>query len=840
MPHAAAAPPLPPLLLLLLLLAPAAAAETPPSSLSASCAALERVLFVDVRVAAGGGAVARPAPYRAEVGLTLANTGVAAVSLAGVRVGVSFSRRVRDPSGAWAPAPAPPAAFLLSCWTLEHVSAAGVPDGALSCAAVANATLTDTGVELVFSSAPSAAPSLLLCAGCGLRGGGGDAALVLQHKDFAALDRDAMAPLQVTCGGSAVDVMTQARAMRDALSRCVLFSSSLLFAPGRQCADAVRLRAPARAQLEEPDRGALPAAQARAHPACAPHYAAADAGAPLACAPAAALAALSVAVATAFVLPSAAAATAAAAAATPPVEILLRPRLRNGGAAPLQLLGVRVPLAFQRRVRVPTPTPRWAAAGGDEWVADCWGGAVTGPDGERVSGDRSPCEYASLQATDGQDGMELVFVGGVLCAGCTLAGGGADGTMFSLKHESNLPMDAPPAALQPAGAAACDDAQLPPPPRFCGLRNDDDASTAVQQQQQAARSVCPSAEELLVSVTALPFPSAPEHTLVNAAASPDDWFMRNTELRLVLNVTNAGSRPLPLRALRLSLSYDYTVFAGPTVGWLRRPPSEFSFSCWFGAAVGPSVDGEDACGYSSVRPDTPPGAELTYGAEGDDGAAARVSVSFSRGWLCPGCSLTGGAGGILGVWHHIFFMPQRPSALQLRAVTCDDDDGGGGGGDDAAGVPQPDDAPAAQVEPAAASPPPPAALSPPPPKQPSPPPPLSPRPLAVQFTPLNPAAVGAADPSAFGAAAAASALQPPPRLPTLLQRTAAQLQQQAAHAAQAAQAAQAWQQQSQARIVDVMQVATATTPRTGPDGIQTPPPPATPPKACPWWRPINC
>jgi hypothetical protein len=576
------------------------------------------------------------------------------------------------------------------------------------------------------------------------------------------------------------------------------------------------------AQLVEPDRGALPLAQARVHPACAPHFAAADAGVPLACASASALAALSVAVSTAFVLPSAAAASAL------PIEILLRPRLRNSGDAPLPLLGVRVPLAFSGRVRVPTPTPRWVAAGGDEWIADCWGGAVTAPDGERVSGERSPCEYAALQATPDGGAMELFFSGGVLCAGCTLAGGGADGTMFALKHDSMLPMDAPPSALQPVGAAACDSAQLPPPPRFCGLLPDAAASTtAVQQQQQAARSVCPPSDQLLVSVTALPFPSAPEHTSAAVAASPDDWFMRNTELRLVLNVTNAGSRPLPLRALRISLSYGYDVFAGPTVGWLRRPPSEFAFSCWYGAAVGPATDGEDACGYTAVLPDAPPGAELSYGAEGADGAPARVAVTFARGWLCPGCSLSGGAGGILGVWHHVFFMPQRTAALQLLAVTCADDDGG-----DADAPPQAktavDAPPAMQLEQVASPPPPQAASSPPP-----PPPPPPPRPSAVQFSPLNAAAAAAgaaADPFAFGAANSALT---PPRLPPLLQRATQQLQQ------AAAQAQQLGRQQLQARVVDVMQVATPPS-KQQPDGIQTPPPPATPPKACPWWRPINC
>ena len=157
-------------------------------------------LFVDVSLSSGPppGAATRP-NYRAEIGVTIANTGPRPLSLQHVRIAIAFSRRVRDPaSGGWAPQPAPAADFLLACWTIEHVDASGEPAGASPCASVADATLTDDAIVLLF------AKPLTLCAGCGLRGGGGDALLVVQHRSYLSLDLDAMQPLPVTCAGAPI------------------------------------------------------------------------------------------------------------------------------------------------------------------------------------------------------------------------------------------------------------------------------------------------------------------------------------------------------------------------------------------------------------------------------------------------------------------------------------------------------------------------------------------------------------------------------------------------------------------------------------------------------------
>lgn len=88
--------------------------------------------------------------------------------------------------------------------------------------------------------------------------------------------------------------------------------------------------------------------------------------------------------------------------------------------------------------------------------------------GARVPGDGNACKYMQLKKIEGTPGMELLFLGGSLCSGCTLLGN-ADGTMFSIKHNSYLQIEADDKALQPsAPAAQCK--QLPRPPFFCGAR----------------------------------------------------------------------------------------------------------------------------------------------------------------------------------------------------------------------------------------------------------------------------------------------------------------------------------------------------------------------------------
>jgi hypothetical protein len=82
--------------------------------------------------------------------------------------------------------------------------------------------------------------------------------------------------------------------------------------------------------------------------------------------------------------------------------------------------------------------------------------------GAPVYGQPNACEFIALTATAA--GLQLQFLGGRLCAGCTLAGGSAaaDATV-NAKHVSYLQMETSP---QPAvGAAAC--TPLPAPNERC-------------------------------------------------------------------------------------------------------------------------------------------------------------------------------------------------------------------------------------------------------------------------------------------------------------------------------------------------------------------------------------
>jgi hypothetical protein len=390
------------------------------------------------------------------------------------------------------------------------------------------------------------------------------------------------------------------------------------------------------------------------------------------------------------------------------------------------------------------------------------------PGGSRAPYDRSACDYATLQV--GDDVAELIFIGGELCAGCVLAGDAAGGAMFAVRHLAGLQIQADGAELQPAGPARCEAA---PPPAFCGLLPVATALTG-PPSVPPPRGACPARDILQVSLPVSPFPRAPAERAADALAG-DASATYHTELRLAPRLRNAGTRAVPLRALRLELSFDCRVYAGPAASWLRRPPSEFAFTCWYGAATGPgATDGRNACEYANVTMIAPPDAEETFGAEGDTGAPATLVITFSAGWLCPGCTLAGGAGGVFGVWHHVVFMPLSPAGLVLTSAACLDAD---------AAPDAPDAAATYDVVPAPLLP-----ATPPAPQL----PPLSGR--AVQFAPLS---------AAFGAVLGWPADQ---------KREVQTMQQ------------QQQQQQQQQR----------------PDGLLSVPPPATPPKLCPWWSPLNC
>ena len=89
-----------------------------------------------------------------------------------------------------------------------------------------------------------------------------------------------------------------------------------------------------------------------------------------------------------------------------------------------------------------------------------------------VTGLPTACEYTELRVTS--SGLQLVFLGGELCAGCTIAGGtGAVDAFVSVKHVSYFEMDSgaelKPRALEPfcaplQGPPAFCSASAPPPP----------------------------------------------------------------------------------------------------------------------------------------------------------------------------------------------------------------------------------------------------------------------------------------------------------------------------------------------------------------------------------------
>lgn len=612
----------PPLRLLTALVVAAAASV---ARAAEPCVGLDKSLFLDTVLSAEPATGART-QYRAKVGLTFANTGGDWLALQTLRVPVGFSRRVLTASGAWAVADAKD--FIVSCWTLEKVDSAGAITEALPCSSIGGASLTsDNTLELAFTQ------PVFLCPGCGLRGAGGDAFIVVQHKEYLTLDRDSMVPKPLTCGG--------------------------------------KLQSIALGQVEEPDRGPLPPALARMNPTCTPWFAAVDGGnGRPTVAPASALSQLTLTTSVNFVLVQtqlpASSTNAGAWEGKAPTEVLFAPVLRNGGTSAVPLLGVRIPLAFAPRVLVPTSPPRWASAHPDEFILECWGGQTTTASGARPPRDLTVCSYATLQPSADGRGLDLAFNGGSLCAKCTLTGTGPNGVLFALKHLGYIPIDADKSVLTPLSGAV---ASVPSaPPIFCGVPGA--VSTLSTTEVLKPRSACPLKPDFQPSCAVTPYPATPANFDIDA--HEDDWFSFNTELRLVPNLVNGGSRPLLLKGVRLEFLFDFRVYAGPTSGWIRRPPSEFGWTCWYGASQGPQSDGVNLCNATVVLPDAPSYAEQTFGMPDDDGAPAKVVITFNAGWLCPGCSLVGGKDGVLGAWHHMYFMPLAPTGFSLSSVSCAD------------------------------------------------------------------------------------------------------------------------------------------------------------------------
>ena len=657
-----------PLLVLLLCPSPALAADP--------CQGFATGLFVDQLISAEPAAdVVAPRPnYRIKLGLTLGNMGADWLNLQGLRVPVAFSRQVRSDSGdAWTKAN--PEDFIVSCWTMEkvrtqrdspcrvshivtrpdrltrvQVDATGAVTEAPSCASVGVAAVTGNAITFTINSAT------YLCPGCGLRGANGDAFIIIQHKNTLTLDRDSLQPLALSCNGHPAPI--------------------------------------AMGQAEEPDRGALPQALARMHPACAPWFAAQDTGAvrPVA-APQSALASLTITTNTSFVyqqVPSLPAGQA-------PVEVLLSLTVTNTGGRAISLLGVKVPLSFSPRVMVPTQPPRWAAAYPEQFFVDCWGGQVTTSSGQRPPNDGNACQYVSLVA--GANGMDLTFAGGSLCPGCTLAGFG--GPMFDVKQMNYSPLDlGTRPLLQPIAPTT---ATIPPaPPVMCGIVGGiSTLGTSPAAPVRPRRSSCPSKADFngaayclhhrphfghsdapaslhAASLGVLAYPASPPGYVVEQDST--NWFTFDTELRLTgAGLTNGAAKALDLRFLRLEFTFDFRVYSGPATGWLRRPPSEFGWTCWFIQSVGPVMDGNNLCNATVVTVMAPDNAEEVYGTPDDDGAPAKIVFTFTSaaGKLCSGCTLVGGQGGVFGSYHHAFFMPLNPTGLVLTGMSCTDTTTGG-------------------------------------------------------------------------------------------------------------------------------------------------------------------
>ena len=599
-----------------LLIAVGLLAAASPARAAEPCAGIARNLFVDTLISGSPTAADSASPNRRlSVGFTFANAGLEWLSLQNLALPITFSMRVLSPSGVWTLAK--PSDFIVGCWTLETVDATGAVTGALPCASIGTPVLSNG--SLVFT----VTQPVQLCPGCGLRGAWADGFIALQHVNNAVMDRLSLAPASLTCGGKVTAIKT--------------------------------------GQLEQPDFGLpLSPVLARSFPACAPWFASHGA---IPSAPPS-LSALSLT--TSVKLTTIASASPAGITfpnGQAPAEALLSVSLRNSGTSSISLLGVRIPLSFSSSVLVQTsPTPRWATSLPGDYVFDCWGGAVSNAAGARADGDTDACRYASLQPPRMPgDSWALAFSGGSLCARCTLTGAGANGAMFNIKHADYAVMNVSAGSLQPSGPATV---TIPAsPPAFCGVPGAPVAAPAQLKYQPR----CPLSGDVFPSVSIRPFP---------AATADSDWFDVNTELRVVPAITNGGATPLQLSSLKLNFSFDFRANAGPSAGWLRRPPSEFGFTCFFAGQSGPQPDSRSACDYLTLTPLVPAGidAEQVFGSDSDDGAPAIMQLGFSMGAaaLCPGCTLGGGQDGVLGSLHHNLYMPLSPDTFQPVALSCDE------------------------------------------------------------------------------------------------------------------------------------------------------------------------
>ena len=358
--------------------------------------------------AAGAGAP----NYSLYIYVNVTNTGLNAQRLKGLHLPVRFSRAVQSWDGTWAIQA--PSSFNTTCWGAYQTDPAALADPwrARYAAPVkdachegaVSATGTDWGVDIAFSSG-------ILCPGCRFTGPPGSLPMfVLQHSSFGSLDVASAIAIPAACG--AIDPP------------------------------------PAPLPLPGPER----------HPACVP-WATGSAAArtPPGCLSSADLASLRVRIGWTY------ADGAPALPGGPPQpsrELRIRPSITNAGTKAVNLFGVTVPISFSHRVMADGGA--WAVAPPTAFQLDCFWAQIVTSAGAPIYGQPNSCEFMSINAT--ATGLQLTFLGGRLCAGCTLAGGNAatDATI-NVKHMAYQQLESAP---QPAlGPLSC--APLSAPPLRC-------------------------------------------------------------------------------------------------------------------------------------------------------------------------------------------------------------------------------------------------------------------------------------------------------------------------------------------------------------------------------------
>ena len=364
-----------------------------------------------------------------QVFVNITNTGSTPLILSDMHALLHVSLAVQAYNGSWSIQPS--TSFQLQCWGMYISSSASVQSVAYSANLCGgggiSAVLNDMGVidiAVVSTTTNNSSTPLLLCPGCSLTGPpDGSPALTLQHRsygrlDFAttsggATDRAAIV-LPLACGTSAADVVASTQAL-----------------------------------------SANPGVER--HPSCQPWTTVKTMTALPTCT--SSFAGLKVKLATSRGAGGS--------------ELRLRPTLTNAGAMPAPLFGASFGILLSSAladdditmaadiVRPPT-----------EWTVDCWYGVTRTPDGAALYGSISPCEWMSAQMTTspipGTVLLNVTFLGGELCAGCTIGAGsaGTDDALVNVKHVSYAAMGVVPSPrLQPgshSGGVTCAAPSAPP------------------------------------------------------------------------------------------------------------------------------------------------------------------------------------------------------------------------------------------------------------------------------------------------------------------------------------------------------------------------------------------